>query len=151
MIWKLLFHTLQLHHPHTRHGVCVFVCARYSEKDLSGRLCWKISEKSFFSEPFPRKLFFRSDVMEKASPPSKYTQLRTPQPSRSSISQISVGQPCFVVARQLLFKIMLSRAFYDDVPFSSSLECWGGRRSEWDGWTQKGFDSDTQTSCKKFN
>lgn len=146
MIWKFLFHTLQIHHPH-KTQLCVCVCARYSEKVLSGRLCWKISEKSFFSEPFPlRKTILSKRCDGKSKPTLKmYTQAATP----TSISQISVGQPCFVVARQLLFKIMLSRAFYDDVPFSSSVLGWT-TKSEWDEWKQKGF-STTQTSCKKFN
>lgn len=76
MIWKF-FPSITNSSP-TQHGNRV--CVQDSQQriflgDYAGKYL-----RSFFSEPFPQKLFFRSDVMEKASPPSKYTHpaLNTP-------------------------------------------------------------------------
>lgn len=91
---------------HTTHKVCELVCARYSEKVLSGRLCWKISEKSFFSEPFPRKTILSKRCDGKSKPTLKmYT---TP-------AEQNHPNPAFVhlpdISRSALFRRCQATAF----------------------------------------
>lgn len=84
---------------HTTHRVCLFVCARYSEKDLSGRLCWKISEKSFFLRTLPSKNYsFEAMWWKKqAHPQNVHNSGRTeppqpnvrPSPRYQSVSLVS--------------------------------------------------------------